>query len=93
LAALSGVRKLSKGYETNEIVGISPSELPARIHDIITHSVINLLIGGEEGRWISAVDFDFEQILRDIHIESTDLNQEAVGLAAKIRKNFEGQGI
>ena len=38
-------------------------------------------------------DFDFEQVLRDIHVELTDLNQEAVGLAAKIKKNFEGMGI
>jgi type I restriction enzyme M protein len=34
-------------------------------------------------------DFDFEQTMRDIHTELTDLNQEAVELAAKIQKNFE----
>lgn len=38
-------------------------------------------------------DFDFEQTLRDIHIELADLNQEAVALTAKIQKNFEGLGI
>lgn len=38
-------------------------------------------------------DFDFEQTLRDIHIELADLNQEAVSLAAKIQKNFEGLGV
>jgi type I restriction enzyme M protein len=38
-------------------------------------------------------DFDFEQSLRDIHTELTDLNKEAVELAAKIQKNFEELGI
>ena len=38
-------------------------------------------------------DFDFEQTLKDIHIELADLNEEAVALAAKIQKNFEGLGI
>ncbi len=34
-------------------------------------------------------DFDFEQTLRDIHIELADLNKEAADLAAKIQDNFE----
>jgi type I restriction enzyme M protein len=38
-------------------------------------------------------DFDFEQALRDIHVELADLNQEAAALAAKIQENFEGLGI
>lgn len=38
-------------------------------------------------------DFDFEQALRDIHIELADLNQEAETLAGKIQKNFEELGI
>ena len=38
-------------------------------------------------------DFDFEQSLKDIHIELADLNEEAVALAAKIQENFEGLGI
>jgi len=38
-------------------------------------------------------DFDFEQTMRDIHIELADLNLEAVELAAKIQKNFEEMGI
>jgi type I restriction enzyme M protein len=38
-------------------------------------------------------DFDFEQVLKDIHVELADLNQEAVGLAKKIQKNFEEMGI
>ena len=38
-------------------------------------------------------DFDFEQTLREIHIELSDLNKEAVELAAKIQTNFEELGI
>jgi len=38
-------------------------------------------------------DFDFEESLRDIHIELQDLNEEAVTIAAKIQKNFEELGI
>src|SRR5699024_3100866 len=33
-------------------------------------------------------DFDFEEALRDIHVELNDLNTEAVQLAATIQKNF-----
>ncbi len=38
-------------------------------------------------------DFDFEETLRNIHVELEDLNAEAVQLAATIRKNFEELGI
>jgi type I restriction enzyme M protein len=38
-------------------------------------------------------DFDFEQTLRDIHVELADLNREAVELAAKIQENFEELGV
>lgn len=38
-------------------------------------------------------DFDFEETLRNIHIELEDLNTEAVTLAATIKKNFEELGI
>ena len=38
-------------------------------------------------------DFDFEETLREIHVELEDLNAEAMKLAAKIRKNFEGLGV
>ena len=38
-------------------------------------------------------DFDFEQTLSDIHVELADLNQEAVVLAKRIQKNFEGLGV
>jgi type I restriction enzyme M protein len=38
-------------------------------------------------------DFDFEQTLRDIHIELADLNREAAELAVKIQENFEELGI
>ena len=38
-------------------------------------------------------DFDFEEALRDIHVELEDLNSEAIELAATIKKNFEELGI
>ena len=38
-------------------------------------------------------DFDFEEALRDIHVELEDLNAEAVVLAAAIKKNFEILGV
>lgn len=38
-------------------------------------------------------DFDFEQTLRDIHVELADLNREAVALAARIQENFEELGV
>ena len=38
-------------------------------------------------------DFDFEETLRDIHIELKGLNEEASTLAAQIQKNFEEMGI
>jgi type I restriction enzyme M protein len=38
-------------------------------------------------------DFDFEESLRDIHIELKGLNEEAIDLAKAIEKNFEGLGI
>jgi len=38
-------------------------------------------------------DFDFEEALRDIHVELEGLNAEAVRLAATIKKNFEELGI
>jgi type I restriction enzyme M protein len=38
-------------------------------------------------------DFDFEQTLRDIHLELADLNREAVDLAARIQTNFEALGV
>ncbi|WP_026842202.1 type I restriction-modification system subunit M [Citrifermentans bremense] len=38
-------------------------------------------------------DFDFEQTLRDIHVELADLNKEAAELAAQIQVNFEELGV
>jgi len=38
-------------------------------------------------------NFDFEEALRDIHVELEDLKAEAVHLAATIKKNFEELGI
>ncbi|SET59098.1 type I restriction enzyme M protein [Nitrosomonas marina] len=38
-------------------------------------------------------DFDFEETLRDIHIELKGLNEEAAMLAERIQKNFEELGV
>jgi type I restriction enzyme M protein len=38
-------------------------------------------------------DFDFEESLRDIHVELQGLNEEAVGLADKIAQNFRELGV
>jgi len=38
-------------------------------------------------------DFDFEEALREIHVELEGLNAEMAELAAQITKNFEGLGI
>ena len=38
-------------------------------------------------------DFDFEEALREIHIELEDLNAEAAKLTATIKNNFEGFGV
>ena len=38
-------------------------------------------------------DFDFGQVLRDIHVELADLNREAAELAATIQQNFEELGV
>ncbi len=51
------------------------------------------------GRYVGVVpeeedeDFDFEDALRDIHMEVQDLNTEAVVLAGTIARNFEELGI
>jgi type I restriction enzyme M protein len=38
-------------------------------------------------------DFDFEEALRDIHVELTSLNGEATAIADKINQNFKELGI
>ena len=38
-------------------------------------------------------DFDFEQAMRDIHVELADLIRESVELAARIQANFEGLAV
>lgn len=38
-------------------------------------------------------DFDFEEVLRSIHIDLKGLNEEAAELAAKIAQNFEELGV
>jgi type I restriction enzyme M protein len=37
-------------------------------------------------------DFDFEDVLRSIHIDLKGLNEEAIELAARIARNFEELG-
>jgi type I restriction enzyme M protein len=37
--------------------------------------------------------FDFEETMREIHVELEDLNREAITLAATIKRNFEELGI
>ena len=37
-------------------------------------------------------DFDFEEVLRSVHIDLKGLNEEAAELAARIARNFEGLG-
>lgn len=38
-------------------------------------------------------DFDFERVMRDIHVELAGLNDEAATLAAQIQSNFAGLGL
>jgi type I restriction enzyme M protein len=38
-------------------------------------------------------DFDFEQTMHDIHMELTELNQEATELVANIQRNFQDLGL
>lgn len=38
-------------------------------------------------------NFDFEETLREIHVELEDLNAESISLAATIKKNFEELGV
>lgn len=38
-------------------------------------------------------DFDFEEAMREIHVELEDLNAEAIKLAETIKKNFKEMGI
>jgi len=51
------------------------------------------------GRYVGVIpeevdeDFDFEEALREIHVELEDLNTEAASLAATIKKNFEELGV
>jgi len=40
-----------------------------------------------------AENFDFEETLREIHVELEDLNNKSIKLAATIKKNFEELGI
>ena len=48
---------------------------------------------GGQTRPLTKEDFDFEEALREIHVEREDLNAEAVQLAATIKRNFEELGV
>ena len=50
------------------------------------------------GRYVGVVpgreyeDFDFDEMLRSIHVDLDELNEEAAELAAQIRRNFKELG-
>jgi type I restriction enzyme M protein len=60
--------------------------------------LLQILFQFTPGRYVGVApeevdeDFDFEEALRDIHVELQGLNEEAAELAAKIAKNFEELG-
>lgn len=77
----------------------------ARLADV--EGLVKLIYRGEiesnewsltPGRYVGVApqeedeDFDFEETLRDIHIELAGLNEEAVELAKVIQRNFEELG-
>lgn len=78
----------------------------AKLHDVeglvklVTHKDIEANDWSlTPGRYVGVApeepdeDFDFEDALRNIHVELEDLNTEAVQLASTIKKNFEELGI
>ncbi len=77
-AELEAVPGLVKAVDRKEIEAVDWSLTPGRYVGIAEPE-------GDE-------DFDFEQALRDIHTELSDLNKEAAELAAKIQESFEELG-
>ena len=78
----------------------------ARLHDV--EGLVKLVDRAEieandwsltPGRYVGVAPeeedegFDFEEVLREIHVELEDLNAEAVQLAATIKRNFEELGV
>ncbi|MCP4081081.1 MAG: N-6 DNA methylase [Planctomycetaceae bacterium] len=78
-AKLVGVEGLVKLVETEEIAANDWSLTPGRYVGVAPE---------EEDK-----DFDFEETLRDIHVELQGLNEEAMGLAEKIAQNFRELGV
>lgn len=76
---LRDVEGLVKLVDKNELESNDWSLTPGRY--------IGLALEDEDGGG------DFEETLREMHIELESLNAEAVKLAAKIKKSFEGLGI
>ncbi|HHO2169793.1 TPA: N-6 DNA methylase [Aeromonas hydrophila] len=76
---LCDVAGLVKLVSINEIEGADWSLTPGRYVGVAPEEVDE--------------DFDFEEALREIHIELKGLNEEAATLAAQISNNFEELGI
>ena len=78
-ARLRDVEGLVKVVPVGEIAGNDWSLTPGRYVGVSPEEVDE--------------DFDFEEALREIHVEIEDLNAEAARLAADIKRNFEELGI
>ena len=59
----------------------------------LANKVAGVTVSGTDGEIGTVEDFYFEETMREIHVELTDLNKDAAELAAEITKNFEGLGI
>ncbi|MEX2492882.1 MAG: N-6 DNA methylase [Nitrospirales bacterium] len=78
-AKLRDVEGLVKLVDIKEIEGNDWSLTPGRYVGVAPEEVDE--------------NFDFEETLREIHVELEDLNAEAVTLAATIKRNFEELGV
>ncbi len=78
-AKLHDVEGLVKLVDTSEVEANDWSLTPGRYVGVAPEEVDE--------------DFDFEEALREIHVELADLNTEAVDLAAAIKKNFKELGV
>jgi len=78
-AKLRDVEGLVKVVDRNEIANNDWSLTPGRYVGVAPEEVDE--------------EFDFEETMREIHVELEDLNAEAVRLADRIRKNFVELGI
>ena len=78
-ATLRDVPGLVKVVTTKEIEAADWSLTPGRYVEVAPAEVDE--------------DFDFDESMRDIHVELADLNKEAAGLAKTIASNFEELGV